>query len=80
MLAAIAKTTEEQRKVLLLAGFVHVTGLTAWGPVNGEKSVIGENLSAHYLGHYDVNNGKAVFVPIFGRYNPSSSDEPFKVV
>ena len=62
MLAVIAKTTEEERKVLALAGFVHVTGLTEWGPMNGQKSVIGEYLPARWLGRYDMNNGKAVFV------------------
>lgn len=65
MYAVLEKTTEDQREKLAIAGFVHVTGLTAFG-LGEEKSVIGENLPARSLGKFDSNNGKVVVVTIGG--------------
>ncbi len=64
MLADIGvKTTLEQREVLARAGFVHVTGLTAWGPMTDQKSVIRLNLASD-LGNIGYNNGVTVIVTL----------------
>lgn len=57
-------TTKEQRTALKLAGYVHVTGLTA-GWRNGgpdQKVTIGAATLARHVGKWDLNNGMRVIV------------------
>lgn len=61
----LTSTTQAQRAALAVAGFVHVTGLTAWGPMEGSKSEVKvENVTD--LGRFQSNNGKLVMVTIGG--------------
>lgn len=63
MNGVITPTTKEQRTALALAGYVHVTGLTArCGNGPDQKVVIGAETLARHVGKWDLNNGMRVIV------------------
>lgn len=66
MVSFTEKTTTDQRNMLILAGFVHVTGLKSTFLSNGSESVIGDNLRHDEVGKYDYNNGVMVIVTVGG--------------
>lgn len=59
-------TSNEERKVLQYAGFVHVTGLQTYDNTGKEKYAIGELITENCLGKWSHNNGHTVVVTTGG--------------
>lgn len=55
-------TSEERRKALTDAGFVHVTGLSTYTHAWKREYVIGEKLTTEDVGKWDSHNGMMVLI------------------
>ena len=61
-------TTEDQRHDLLLARFIHVTGLVIYGPRGERRGVFGEGLQPYWLGRWSKTGGMLLLVTLGGEF------------